>query len=77
MPLVSYRASAEPVLRWERSDQVVPGLHKIREVAGHRQSAKQILTAPPDAECSFVFEQRPGIGARAGCHRKHRMGEVV
>ena len=31
MPLVSYRASAEPVL------------HEIREVAGHRQSAKQVL----------------------------------
>jgi len=25
MPLVSYRASAEPVLRWKRSDRVVPG----------------------------------------------------
>ena len=57
MPLVSYRASAEPVLRWERSDRVVPGLHEIREVAalgaqrpsthrgGHRQSAKQLLNA--------------------------------
>ena len=43
MPLVSYRASAEPVLRWKRSDRVVPGLHEIREVAGHRQSAKQVL----------------------------------
>jgi len=40
MPLVSYRASAEPVLRWERSDRVVPGLHEIREVVGHSQSAK-------------------------------------
>jgi hypothetical protein len=30
MPLASYRASAEPVL------------HEIREVAGHRQSAKQV-----------------------------------
>ena len=26
MPLVSYRASAEAVLRWERSDRVVSGL---------------------------------------------------
>ena len=43
MPLVSYRAIAEPVLRWKRSDRVVPGLHEIREVAGHRQSAKQVL----------------------------------
>ncbi len=33
MPLVSYRASAELVL------------HEIREVAGHRQSAKQLLNA--------------------------------
>jgi len=55
MPLVSYRASAEPVLRWKRSDRVVSRLHRIREVAalgalrpstlrgGHRQSAKQVL----------------------------------
>ncbi|MCS4200383.1 hypothetical protein GGP93_001814 [Salinibacter ruber] len=55
MPLMSYRASAGPVLRWERSVQVVPGLHEIREVAalgaerpsthrgGHRQSARQML----------------------------------
>ena len=55
MPLVSYRARAEPVLRWKRSDRVVSRLHGIREVAalgalrpstlrgGHRQSAKQVL----------------------------------
>ena len=40
---MSYRASVELVLRWERSDRVVPGLHKIREVAGYRASAKQLL----------------------------------
>ena len=38
------RASAEPVLRWERSDRVVSRLHKIRKVAGRRQSAKQVLS---------------------------------
>ena len=43
MPLVSYRADAEAILRWERSDQVVHGLHEIHEVAGHRASAKQLL----------------------------------
>ncbi len=36
-------ARAEAVLRWERSDRVVPGLHEIRDVAGHRQPAKQGL----------------------------------
>ena len=40
MPLVSYRASAEAVLRWECNDRVVSRLHEIRKVAGHRQSAK-------------------------------------
>ena len=40
-----YQASAEVVLRWERSDRVVSGLHEIHEVAGRRQSAKQVLTA--------------------------------
>ena len=44
MPLVSYRASVEAVLRWKRSDRVVPGLHEIHEVAGHRTSAKQLLS---------------------------------
>ena len=44
MPLMRYRARAEAVLRWERSDRVVPGLHEIRDVAGHRQSAKQVLS---------------------------------
>jgi len=29
-----YQASAEVVLRWERSDRVVSGLHEIHEVAG-------------------------------------------
>ena len=43
MPLMRYRARAEAVLRWERSDRVVPGLHEIRDVAGHRQPAKQGL----------------------------------
>jgi LPS sulfotransferase NodH len=43
MPLVSYRANAEVTLRWQRSDQVVHGLHEIHEVAGRRQSAKQVL----------------------------------
>ena len=43
MPLVSYRANAEAILRWERSDRVVHGLHEIHEVAGHRASAKQTL----------------------------------
>jgi hypothetical protein len=43
MPLVSYRASVEAVLRWERSDRVISRLHEIRKVAGHRQSAKQVL----------------------------------
>ena len=37
MPLVSYRASTEPVL------------HEIREVAGHTQSAKQLPT--PQSKC--------------------------
>ena len=40
MPLVSYRASAETVLRWKRSDRVVPGLCEIHEVAGRRHLAK-------------------------------------
>ena len=49
MPLMRYRAMmrhrarAEAVLRWERSARVVPGLHEIRDVAGHRQPAKQGL----------------------------------
>ena len=43
MPLVNYRGSEEAVLRWKRSDRVVPGLHGIREVAAHTQSAKQLL----------------------------------
>jgi hypothetical protein len=43
MPLVSYRASAETVLRWKRSDRVVPGLCEIHEVAGRRHLAKQVL----------------------------------
>ena len=50
MPLVSYRASIEAVLRWKRSDRVVPGLHEIHEVAGRRQSAKQVLNAAPQFE---------------------------
>jgi len=33
MPPVSYRANAEATLRWERSDQVVHGLHEIHDVA--------------------------------------------
>jgi LPS sulfotransferase NodH len=36
-------ANAEAILRWERSDQVVHGLHEIHEVADRRQSAKQVL----------------------------------
>ena len=36
MPLVSYRGSAEAVL------------HESREVVGHRQSAKQLLTCYSD-----------------------------
>ena len=55
MPLVNYRVSEEAVLRWKRSDRVVPGLrwecndrvvsrlHEIHEVTGRRQSAKQVL----------------------------------
>ena len=43
MPLVNYRGSEEAVLRWKRSDRVVPGLHEIHEVTGRRQSAKQVL----------------------------------
>ena len=45
MPLVNYRGSEEAVLRWKRSDRVVPGLHEIHEVTGRRQSAKQVLNA--------------------------------
>ena len=56
MPLVNYRVSAEGVLRWEHSDRVVTGLRwecndrvvsrlrEFHEVAGLRQSVKQVLT---------------------------------
>ena len=43
MPLVSYRGSAEGVLRREHSDRVVSRLREFHEVEGLRQSAKQIL----------------------------------
>ena len=56
MPLVSYRASVEAVLRWKRSDRVVPGLHEIHEVAGRRQSAKQVLI---EFKNSFLLGGRP------------------
>ena len=59
MPLVNYRGSAEGVLRWEHSDRVVTGLRRecndrvvsrlreFHEVAGLRQSAKQLLKVRP------------------------------
>jgi len=47
MPLVSYRASAEAVL------------HKIHEVAGRRQSAKQV---------HYGFPGKDGSGRRNGAN---------
>jgi hypothetical protein len=54
MPLVSYRASAEPVL------------HKIREVAGHRQSAEQLLKS---SNRSAIVSRRTCNGKRSTCRR--------
>ena len=58
-----YRASVEAVLRWKRSDRVVPGLHEIHEVAGRRQSAKQVLNTRP--QNSGIPAVTPtGVGTR-------------
>ena len=64
MPLVSYRASVEAVLRWKRSDRVVPGLHEIHEVAGLIHSAKQVLTSayrgrPPSSSAMSTRNRLP------------------
>ena len=62
-PLVSYRASVEAVLRWKRSDRVVPGLHEIHEVAGRRQPAKQVL----NFQCELRVEQNRRLLAVRAC----------
>ena len=48
MPLVSYRVSAEGVLRWEHSDRVVTGLRWERSAGSNATGCFQSAT-----ECSW------------------------
>jgi len=61
------RASAEPVLRWERGDRVVPELHTIREVVGRSRSAKQLLKA--SCPIRAVSARVPCVVTAAACPR--------
>ena len=79
------RASVEAVLRWKRSDRVVPGLrwecndrvvsrlHEIHEVVGRRQSAKQVL----DGFTNVEFEAEGASQTRHDCRQVLVTGPVT
>lgn len=69
-----YRASAEPILRWEPGDRVVLSctrseLHEICEVAGLKQSAKQVskvsISACDQVHQSLLLQSRTSLARLA------------